>query len=86
MRGTRTDTQVCVDARVTSSPSETVVLTIWNMGVRLRVSVLLGQTKIDNIDLIPSLAHAHQEIVGFYITVNKGFGVDVFDPGDQLVG
>jgi hypothetical protein len=54
--------------------------------VSLGVTVLLGQTKINDIDLIASLSDAHEEVVRFDITVDEGFGVDVLNPRDELVG
>ena len=52
----------------------------------LGVAVLLGQTEIDNIDLVATLADTHEEVVRLDITVDEGLGVDVFDAGDELVG
>jgi hypothetical protein len=54
--------------------------------VGLRVTVLLGQAEIDNVDLVTTLADAHEEVVGLDITVDEGLGVDVLDAGDELVG
>jgi hypothetical protein len=54
--------------------------------VRLWVTVLLGQTEIDNVDLVATLADAHKEVVGFDIAVDERLGVNVFDTGDELVG
>jgi len=80
------DTQVGVDGGVTSSTGEVLVLTVWDVEVSLWVSVLLGQTKVDNVDLVASLANAHQEVIWLDITVNEGLGVDVFDTRDELIG
>lgn len=51
----------------------------------LGVTVLLGQTEINDIDLVAALADAHQEVVWLDITVDEGLGVDVLDTGDQLI-
>ena len=75
-----------VDGGITSSTSQVLVLPIRNVEVGLRVTVLLGQTEIDDIDLIAALADAHEEVVRLDITVDEGFGVDVLDAGDKLVG
>ena len=81
-----TDTQVSVDGSIASGAGQVLVLTVRDVEVRLRVPILLGQTKVDNIHLIPSLANAHQEVVRLDITMDEGLGVDVFDAGDELVG
>lgn len=54
--------------------------------MRLGVTVLLGETKVDNVDLVATLADAHEEVVGLDITVDEGLGVNVLDAGDELVG
>ena len=51
----------------------------------LGVAVLLGQTKIDNVDLVATLSDAHEEVVRLDITVDEGLGVDVLDTRDELV-
>lgn len=56
------------------------------MKVGLWVTVFLSQTEVNDIDLVPSLANTHQEVVGLDVTVNEGFGVNVFNSRDQLVG
>lgn len=53
--------------------------------MRLGVTVLLGQTKVDNIDLVATLTNTHEEVVGLDITVNERLGVDVLDARNQLI-
>lgn len=81
-----TDTQVGVDRSVTSSSREVLVLPVRDVEMSLGVTVLLGETKVDNVDLVTTLADAHQEVVGLDITVDERLGVDVLDARDQLVG
>lgn len=81
-----TDTQVGVDGGVTSGTSQVLVLTVRDVEVRLRVPVLLGQTEVDDVDLVAPLANAHEEVVRLDITVDEALRVDVLDAGDELVG
>ena len=81
-----TDTQVSVDRSVPSGTRQVLVLTVWDVEVGLWVSVLLGQTKVDNVDLVASLANAHQEVIWLDIAVDEGLCVDVFDTRDELIG
>jgi hypothetical protein len=74
-----TDTQVRVDGGVTSSSSEVLVLSVGNVQVCLRVSVLLGQSKVNNVDLVASLSNAHQEIVWLDVSVDEVSRVNVLD-------
>jgi hypothetical protein len=84
--GIHTDTQVSVDTGVTGGTSQVLVLSVRDMEVSLGIAVLLGQTKVDDIDLVAALANAHEEVVGLDIAVDEGLGVDVLDAGDELVG
>jgi hypothetical protein len=80
------DTQVSVDAGIAGCASQVLVLTVWDVEVSLGVTVLLGQTEINHIDLVAALADAHQEVVRLNITVDEGLGVDILDAGDELIG
>ena len=82
----RTDTQVGVDGCITSGTRQVLVLTVRNVEVSLGVTVLLGQTEIDHVDLVTTLANTHQEVVRLDITVDEGLGVDILDAGDELIG
>ena len=81
----RTDAQVGVDARVPSRARQVLVLPVRNVEMRLRVAVLLGQAKVDDVHLIATLADAHEEVVGLDVAVDERLGVDVLDARDELV-
>jgi hypothetical protein len=76
---------VGVDGSITSSTSQVLVLTVWDVEVSLRVTVLLGQTEINNVDLVATLSNAHEEVIRLDITVDEGLGVNVLDAGDELI-
>ena len=80
-----TDTQMGVDASITGSACQVLVLTVWDMEVGFGITVLLGQTKVDHVDLVSTLADTHQKVVGLNITVDERLGVDVLDTRDELV-
>ena len=73
---------MCVDAGVSSGTGQVLVLSVRDVQVRLGISVLLGESEIDDVDLISSLSDSHQEIVGLDISVNEVSRVNVFDSGD----
>jgi len=75
-----------IDRSVPSGTSQVLVLPVGDMQVSLGVSVLLGETEINDIDLIASLSNTHEEIVGLDISVDKVSRVNVFDSRDELVG
>lgn len=68
-----------IDTGVTSCSRQVLVLPVGNVKMALRVTVLLGQTKVDHVHLVPTLANTHQKVVGFDVAVNKVLGVDVFN-------
>lgn len=71
-----------VDRRITSSASQVLVLTIRDVQVSLRVAIFLGQTEIDDVDLIATFTNTHQEVVGLDVTMDEVSGVNVFHSGD----
>lgn len=75
-----------VDGSITGSSSQVLVLTVWDMEVSLRVAILLGQTEINDIDLVTTLADAHEEVIRLDITVDEGLRMDVLDSRDELIG
>ena len=73
------NTEMSVDACVPSRSCQVLVLAVRDVEVSFRVSILLGQTEIDHIDLIASLTNAHEEVVWLDVSVDEGLCVDVFD-------
>ena len=71
-----------VDAGVSSGTGQVLVLSVRNVKMRLGISILLGESEIDDVDLVSSLADPHQEVVRFDISVNEVSGVNVFDSGN----
>ena len=74
-----------VDACITSSTSQILVLTIWDMEVGLRITVFLGQSKINHVDLVPALSNTHEEIVRLDITVDERLGMNILNTRDELI-
>ena len=74
-----------VDACITSSTSQVLVLTIWDMEVGLGVTVFLGQSKINHVDLVPTLSNTHEEVVRFNITVDERLGMNILNTRDELI-
>ena len=82
----RTNAEMSINRGISGSAGKVLVLSVGNVEVGLGVTVLLGETKVDDVDLIAAFANAHQEVVGLDITMNEGLGVDVLDARDELVG
>lgn len=55
------------------------------MKVGLRVTVFLGQPKINYIDLVSTFSNTHEEVVWLDVSMNEGFGVDIFNARDELI-
>lgn len=79
------NTKVGVDRGISSGTSKVLVLSVRNVEVGLGVAVLFGKTEVDDVDLVSTLANAHQEVIGLDITVNERLGMDVLDARNQLV-
>lgn len=79
------NTKMGVDGGITGSASQVLVLSVWDVEVGLGITVLLGKTKIDNVDLVSTLPNAHKEVVGLDISVNERLGVDVLNTRNELI-
>jgi len=69
--------QVSIDGRIVSGTHKVLVLPVWDMKVGLRVTEPFSKTEVDDVDLIPVLANAHQEIFRLDIEMDKMAGVNV---------
>lgn len=76
--------EVCVDAHVSCGPCQALVLAVRDVFFGLRVDVLFGQAKINDVDGVLPLAPwpPHQEVLWFDVSVDEAFGVNVFHPCD----
>lgn len=54
-----------VDTGITSSSSEVLILSIWNVHVSPRISEAFGQAEINEVDYIAPFAQTHQKVVRF---------------------
>ena len=52
----------------------------------LWVTIFLGQTEIDDVNLVATLADAHEEVVWLDVTVDERLRVDVLNTGNELIG
>ena len=64
---------ICNGAR-----KDMIVLLEWDMGTGSGVSVLIGKTKIDDVDLVAMKTCTDQKIGRLDITVNEVGRVDAF--------
>jgi hypothetical protein len=65
------NTQMSIDGGVTGGAGQVLVLPIGDVKVRLRVTEFLRKTKIDDIDLVSTLANPHQEVIRLNVAVNE---------------
>ncbi len=75
-----------VDGGVTSGTGQVLVLSVRDVQVGLGVSVFLGQTEVNHVDLVASLADTHEEVVRLDISVDEVSRVNVFDSRNELIG
>lgn len=80
------DTQMGVDGGVASGTGEVLVLPVGDVEMSLRVPVLFGETEIDDVDLVATLADTHEEVIGLDVTMYKIAGMNVLDAGDLEYG
>ena len=73
------------DAGITVGALKCQIFTVFDMGVRLGITVLRGEAKVSHVDPISALADAHQEILGLDIPVDNQFVMHVSNAGDELI-
>lgn len=75
-----------VNGGVSGSTREVFILSVRDVKMGSWISVLLGETEIDHINLRATTTDTHQEVVRFYISVYKTSSVDVFYSANKLIG
>ena len=60
-----------IDTSISGSSCQTLVVLVWDVLSSLRVSVSLGQAKVDHMNDVLLFAMANQEVVWFHVTVNE---------------
>ncbi len=75
-----------VDTGIAGRSGKVLVFTVRDVEVGLGVTVLLCETKVDDVDLVAAFSNAHEEVVRLDVAVDEGLGMNVLDPGDELIG
>jgi hypothetical protein len=70
------DAEVCVDTGISGGAREVLVLSVGNVLFGSRVSVLLGQTKINDEQLVAVSPDAHEKVVWLNVSMNEVLVVD----------
>ena len=60
-----------VYGRVSRSPGQVLTVTIWDMLTSLWVTEALGETKVNNVDVVLLFANSDQKVVWFDISVQE---------------
>jgi hypothetical protein len=75
-----------IDRGVSRRSGQILVLAVWNMLMRAWVTVLFGQTKIDNVNDRLPLTQSNQKVIRLDIAMYKALGVHVFQTTQELIG
>lgn len=78
-----TFSQVCIDAHISCSSSQTLVFPVWDVFLGLWVYVFFRQAKVYDVDgVLPFGARpAHQEVLRLHVSVDQAPGVDKLHTG-----
>jgi hypothetical protein len=71
-----------IDRSISGGTGQVLVLSVRDVEVGFGISVLLGQTEVDDVYLISTLSNAHQEVVGLDITMDERLRVNILDTRD----
>lgn len=69
---------MCIDAHISGSSSQTLVFSVWDVFLGLRVDVFFRQAEVYDVDgVLPFGARsANQEILGLHVSIDQASGVD----------
>ena len=59
----RTDTQMSIDASIPCRARQVLIFSIGYVQMVFWVAVLFGQTKVNDVYLVPAFADTHKEVV-----------------------
>lgn len=75
--------QMCIDTHVSSSSSKTLVFSVWDVFLGLRVYVFFCQAKVYDVDGVLPLGagSAHQEVLRLHISIDQASSMDKLHTG-----
>ncbi len=75
--------QVCIDAHISSSSSQTRVFSVWDVFLGLWVYVFFRQAKVYDVDgVLPfGAGSAHKEVLRLHVSIDQASGVDKLHTG-----
>lgn len=76
------DAKMGVDGSVAGGTGQVLVLAVGDVKMSLGVTEFLCKAEIDDVDLVATLADAHQKVVGFDVAVDEVTGVSILNAGD----
>ena len=71
---------------VPCSSSKVFVFSVGDMLPCSVVPILLGQSEVDEEQLVTVTADSHEEVVGFNVSVDEVLIIDEFNAANHLVG
>lgn len=74
-----TNTKMCVNRGVARCASQVLVLPVRDVLVCAGITVLLGQSKVNDVHQVALLPKPHQEVVRLDIPMDEILGVDVLN-------
>lgn len=78
MREQLTFPQMCIDAHISSSSSQTLMFSVRDVFLSLWVDVFFRQAKVYDVDgVLPfGAGSAHQEVLRLHVSIDQTSGVD----------
>ena len=76
--------QVCVDAGVSGCSGQVLVLSVRDVLPGPVIAILLGQSEVDEEELVTVATDSHQKIVGLDVSMDEVLVVNIFDTPNHL--
>jgi hypothetical protein len=66
-----------IETRVTNGANQRLPIKKWHMGTVSRIFIPPSNTEVDNVNTSFAVFRSQKHVSGFYISVDKVFGVDI---------
>ena len=75
--------KVCVDAHISCGAGQALVFSVGNVFTGLRVYVLLGETKVNDMDnvLVHGAVPSHEKVLWLHVSVYQVLAVHILNSG-----
>lgn len=77
--------EMSIETQVTNSTNNRLPIKKWDMGTVSRISIPSSNTEVNDVNTSFVVFCSQQQVSGFYISVDKVFGMDIPNGRNELI-